>query len=182
MWVYLGSAAYMDYEEGYLPWQFANDDFIGLDFWQIYIFSTYWVCTVITTVGYGDYAGGTTLEYQVTLFLELTGIVVFATLQIAVNSIVNSGTSFASYFDEKEKQIDFWLLKLEKANFPYHFSGFQYMLLSRKTKESIRNDFNMIIEEYGFWELCTDKDKVWIVKVLFGYIIEELEPFFHGCE
>ena len=33
MWVYLGSAAYMDYEEGYLPWQFANDDFIGLDFW-----------------------------------------------------------------------------------------------------------------------------------------------------
>lgn len=56
------------------------------------------------------------------------------------------------------------------------------MLLSKKTKESIRNDFNMIIEEYGFWEMCTDKDKYWVVKELFGHIIQELEPFLYGCE
>ena len=47
---------------------------------QLYIFSTYWVCTIITTVGYGDYYGGTTIELEATLFLELFGIVVFTLL------------------------------------------------------------------------------------------------------
>ena len=33
----------------------------------LYVFSLYWVFTTLTTVGYGDYSGGTTAEYMVTL-------------------------------------------------------------------------------------------------------------------
>ena len=80
LWIYVGSPAFKDYEANLLPWQLANEDFIGMSHYEIYVFSTYWVCTVITTVGYGDYSGGTTLEYQVTLFLELFGLVVFTAL------------------------------------------------------------------------------------------------------
>jgi len=69
LWLFIGGADYMDYEEGFLPWRYANEDFHHMDYYQLYVFSTYWVFTVITTVGYGDYAGGTTLEYEVTLFL-----------------------------------------------------------------------------------------------------------------
>ena len=36
---------------------------------------------------------------------------------------------------------------------------------------SIKNDFNMIIEEYGFWEKITSKDQAWIVSELFGDIV-----------
>lgn len=80
LWIYVGSEAFLDYEDDFLPWQYANTDFHGMDKYQIYVFSTYWVCTVISTVGYGDYSGGTTLEYLVTLFLESSGILVFALL------------------------------------------------------------------------------------------------------
>ena len=69
LWIYIGGPAFNDYEEGYLPWQLADEDFHGMTNYELYVFSTYWVCTVITTVGYGDYAGGTTLEYEVSLFL-----------------------------------------------------------------------------------------------------------------
>ena len=51
---------------------------------RLYVFSIYWVCTVITTVGYGDYSGGTTLEYEYTMCLEFFGLLVFATMQTAV--------------------------------------------------------------------------------------------------
>lgn len=80
LWIYVGGEAFYDYEPGYLPWQFDNEDFDGMSYYQLYVFSTYWVFTVITTVGYGDYAGGTTLEYEVTLFLEAFGMVVFTVL------------------------------------------------------------------------------------------------------
>ena len=58
--------------------------------YQLYIFSTYWVCTVITTVGYGDYHGGTTLEYEATLFLMIFGVVVFSLLQLTVTRFISS--------------------------------------------------------------------------------------------
>ena len=80
VWVWIGSPDFIGYESGYDPWQIANDDFKGYSQWQIYIFSVYWVCTVVTTVGYGDYAGGTTVEYMYTIGLEFFGLVVFSVL------------------------------------------------------------------------------------------------------
>ena len=64
---------------------------------QLYIFSTYWVCTVITTVGYGDYYGGTTLEYEATLFLTIFGIVVFTLLQITMTRLMSSKYNFSFF-------------------------------------------------------------------------------------
>ena len=57
VFIWIGSDQFIDYEEGYPPWQIAYDDFKGYTKYRLYIFSVYWVCTVVTTVGYGDYAG-----------------------------------------------------------------------------------------------------------------------------
>ena len=84
VWIWIGSEDFADYEEGYLPWQIENADFEGYTQYRIYIFSVYWVCTVVTTVGYGDYSGGTTLEYIYTICLEFFGMILFASIQIAV--------------------------------------------------------------------------------------------------
>ena len=46
--------------------------------------SVYWVCTVISTVGYGDYSSSTYTEYWAMMFLEFFGMVVFAVLQVTV--------------------------------------------------------------------------------------------------
>ena len=79
-WIFVGSAYFLDYEEGYLPWTLANDDFANMTNLQMLVFSNYWICTVITTVGYGDYYGGNTLEYQFTTAVEFLGFVIFAML------------------------------------------------------------------------------------------------------
>lgn len=79
-WVWIGSADFIDFEVGYDPWSIDIEDFQGNSEYQLYIFSVYWVCTVVTTVGYGDYAGGTSLEILYTICLEFFGIVVFAVL------------------------------------------------------------------------------------------------------
>lgn len=78
VFVWIGSESFMGYEDDLLPWQMANDDFKDYTPYRLYIFSVYWVCTIVTTVGYGDYTGGTTLEYIYTMFIEFAGIVVFA--------------------------------------------------------------------------------------------------------
>ena len=57
VWIWVGSDYFIDYEEGYPPFQVAIEDFHGYSKYRMYIFSIYWVCTVVTTVGYGDYAG-----------------------------------------------------------------------------------------------------------------------------
>ena len=97
IWIWLGSISFENYEEGRLPWQMANDDFAGNSKYQIYVFSVYWVCTVVTTVGYGDYYGQTTIELQYTIFLEFFGLVVFTVLQVAVLQVVNHDTTFDSF-------------------------------------------------------------------------------------
>ena len=63
IWIFIGSDYFVGYEDGYTPWTLENEDFKDYSDFQLLIFSIYWVCTVITTVGYGDYSGGTTVEY-----------------------------------------------------------------------------------------------------------------------
>ena len=79
-WVWIGSEDFMTWEVDRTPFFVANSDFHDDTKYRIYIFSVYWVCTVITTVGYGDYAGSTTLEYEYSIFLEFFGLVVFSML------------------------------------------------------------------------------------------------------
>ena len=122
-WLYIGSEAFLGYDDGYVPWQLRNEDFKDFSRYQLYVFSTYWVCTVVTTVGYGDYNAETTLEYEVTLFLEFFGLVVFAVLQMTVTRMAADKYGYKNYIYEKEQQIDMWLLTIEKSNPPYHLPG-----------------------------------------------------------
>ena len=101
-----------------MPWQFTNSDFEGLDRYQLYVLSVYWVCTVITTVGYGDYSGGTTLEYMGMIGLEFFGLVCFAVLQVCINMIVSYDISYENFINEKDMAILMWLYDLENSKNP----------------------------------------------------------------
>ena len=105
LWVWIGSDSFSGYELGYEPWQLANDDFKDYTQYRLYIFSVYWVCTIVTTVGYGDYTGGTTLEYLFTIFIEFAGIIVFALVQIAVQQMVNHNPTYQHFVQQMEYKI-----------------------------------------------------------------------------
>ena len=84
LFIYIGSERFIDFEEGYVPWTIANSDFHNMSNNELMIFADYWVCTVVTTVGYGDYTGSTSIEYMFTFGIEFFGFVIFAALQIAL--------------------------------------------------------------------------------------------------
>jgi len=65
----------------------ANDDFEGYTEYQLYVFAYYWIFTAISTVGYGDYAGGTTLEYIFSIIIEFVGLCFFSLLMFAVSKV-----------------------------------------------------------------------------------------------
>lgn len=182
MWIYAGSEVYLGYEEGHIPWQFANEDFLGMDRAQIYVFSTYWVCTVITTVGYGDYSGGTTAEYGLTIFLEFFGLVIFTILQVAVNRLTSGSYNFDDYYHMKTERIELWLLTMEKANLPYHLPGEMIAHLRKTAKMNLTKSFNIITDEYGFWKQLPEKYKSELVKIIFYEMLPVCETFLTGCE
>jgi hypothetical protein len=65
MWVYIGKVV-----EG--SWIRRPDELITVDnnsISDVYISSTYWVITTITTVGYGDIKGYTPEEYIFSIFV-----------------------------------------------------------------------------------------------------------------
>ena len=79
------------------------------------IFADYWVCTVLTTVGYGDYAAATSLEYCFTIGLEFLGIVVFSVLQIAMLKIVKLERNFGVAISGFDYESLCFMQRLEKS-------------------------------------------------------------------
>jgi hypothetical protein len=92
IWLYIGDKKFLG--DTHDPWEIANTDFDGYTHFQLYVFSVYWILTVITTVGFGDYTGGTMLEYLITVFLEFTGLIVFSVLMILITNVVESNYNF----------------------------------------------------------------------------------------
>ena len=57
---------------------------------KLYVFSFYWIFEVITTVGYGDYSGGTIREWQFSIFTEFLAISFFAILMSQIGLIFDN--------------------------------------------------------------------------------------------
>jgi len=65
------------------------------------IFAYYWVFTVFSTVGYGDFAGGNKLEYLITLLFEFTGLLVFSWISLLLANFVSTQFSFSLFISTK---------------------------------------------------------------------------------
>ena len=115
LWIFVGSEYFVDMEEGAVPWTLDGEDFEFMSKLQLIIYSTYWVCTVITTVGYGDYTGSTTLEYIFSFGIMFFGFVIFSIIEIAVLSVVEIEYSFLGYVSELDFEALVWFSVLEKS-------------------------------------------------------------------
>jgi hypothetical protein len=81
---------------------------------------------VITTVGYGDYTGGTSPEYIFSIILQFIGLIFFSFLMGSINSIFNTSDNFEDLIDEKLDSLDMWIKKIEKSNKPFHIQPYLY--------------------------------------------------------
>lgn len=183
-WIFVGSDYFVDYEEGYLPWTLANDDFANMTNLQMLVFSNYWICTVITTVGYGDYAGGSTLEYQFTTAVEFLGFVLFAMLQIAVLQFVTlKNRNFGSFLTNIEMEALAWFNRLERASGAGSLPRGLYESMKDRITWSFRNDHTIILNEYDFFRVLPPKMQNELIEYLFGQEFRgKFQHIFEGCE
>ena len=109
-WLYVNDFNSMD-EDDATPFETAGDT---------YIFSLYWVFTTLTTVGYGDYSGGNSREYIVTLVFEFVGFCYNAVLISVMSSFFAAETSFDDLLNWRLGDMELWLKRLELSYKPYH--------------------------------------------------------------
>lgn len=95
------------------PWIVKKPELVG---GKIYVFVFYWVFEVITTVGYGDFSGGTTVEFLISLLIEFKGLIVFTVLTLLMNQLVESGFSYEQLVTEKFWELEAWIVKVERSN------------------------------------------------------------------
>ena len=106
---------------------------------QVYIFSLYWVFTVLTTVGYGDYAGLGSEEFIFSVFLEFCGLSFFALLTGMIAPLVAPTKDFNALITEKTYDLDFWIKKLQQANSSYenfYIPANLYINISQNVEEA----------------------------------------------
>ena len=97
IWIYVGDKT-SNLAPNESPWMIKFSSTLDShNKYQIYVFALYWVLTTVVTVGYGDYYGGTRIEYCLSMAYEFLGILFVSFLMFSINSVANSVNDFAHY-------------------------------------------------------------------------------------
>lgn len=128
LWIYIGLTDKDLPAEERESWFYVND-FNSMDDndttplaneASTYIFSVYWVLTTLTTVGYGDYSGGTSREYLVSLLFEFVGFCYNAILISIMSTVFSSEITFDDLLNGRLAEMDLWMKRIELSYKPYY--------------------------------------------------------------
>ena len=126
---------------------------------EIYILSLYWICEVLTTVGYGDFSGSTGEELFFSMFLEFGGLLLFSILTGLLVQYLAPGESYEQMLSQFVEDGDLWVLRLEAAantdgagrSSHCQIDSKLYRKISISAEEAFKHDFNLIVESAGFY-------------------------------
>lgn len=148
------------------------------------MFAFYWVLQSVSTVGYGDYtaAAGNTDEYLFTLFLEFTGIVFFSALTFKMQIVVKRKISHDSRYHQFMQDLNLWIKKLELTDREKHIKPALYYDIIRNVEDAFSLDFDMIIDEFSFYQKLPPKRQTELVDFIFRKFKKDFANFFDPCE
>ena len=147
LWTWLGTKQFLS--DPNAPWLLKNPQLgSGGD---LYIFILYWVFTIITTVGYGDFTGGTAGEYLVTISIEFAGIICFTVLIMLVNKLADSRLTYEKFVFDKFTELDEWIIKVEHCNKSLSLEPSLMVAVRKNLEDAYEYDFNVILEEFDFY-------------------------------
>ena len=183
VWIYLGRWDEGLPEEEHTSWVLVNDfPVVEGNESFIYFFSLYWILETMTTVGYGDYSGGNTREYIFSMILEFVGLSFFSLLMGVMSTFINHDTSFEFLIETRMHELDLWIRKVERSSKPDYLHPKLYGDITKYVKEAFLFDFNLIVEEFCFYQMLMPKDQKILINTLFEDFIERFDHFFGTCE
>jgi hypothetical protein len=71
-----------------LPWIQADPRINAYEKEQKYVLTIYWIFTLVTTVGYGDFVGSTKGEYWLTVLFQFLGVLIFSIMSFLVLQVL----------------------------------------------------------------------------------------------
>ena len=175
-------------EDGFMTELIENDTdgvWSGYGPSEIYIFSIYWILTVVTTVGYGDFTGQNNKEMLYSILLEFGGLLLFSTLTGILVELVQIGGNFKDLLADYMFNANVWVLKLEKANDKKRETFMPaplYKQVTEDIEQAFERDFNLIIEQAEFYQQLKPQDQTLLIKTLFEEFRTEFRNFFDPCE
>ena len=118
---------------------------------DIYANAFYFILTTITTVGYGDLGGNTTIELLFSMIVEFVGLTFFSFLTGTISVMFSGDQSFESLINARMEQLDLWLLRLENCNKEEKIPNKLYHSIKEFIQDAFVYDYNLIIEEFNFY-------------------------------
>jgi hypothetical protein len=79
---------------------------VEIDNADLYLTSYYFTITTITTVGYGDFSAGTSLEKIVCIIIEFLGVIAFSLASGALTNYISQQDTKSAAFEEKMSVLD----------------------------------------------------------------------------
>ena len=138
---------------------------------------------VFATVGYGDVTGKTKSEMLFSVVLEFLGMSFFSLLMGTTISFVKSvNTGFGAFYDSKINFLDQWVMRVDRSDKINNLDSKLYMTILRQIEEAMKFDFNMIIEEYEFYQKLTPRMQTELISYLFYDFRNHFKHLFDWCE
>ena len=133
----------------------------------------------MSTVGYGEFAGSTVTEWWFTVCIEFLGVTFVAMLLGFMGKAIGQDVSFDGFITSRMDAIDTWVLKLEKSNKPKFLSPILYSGITSNVENAMMYDYNLIIEEFEFYQQLTPRMQTELIDEIFIDFQEKFMPFFN---
>jgi hypothetical protein len=183
MWVLIGKQDENGWVSKFISEQKSPDDptkpAVVWDYaLTIYANAFYFILTTITTVGYGDITGDTTIEYLFSMCVEFIGLTFFSFLTGTISVMFSGDQSFEALINARMEELDLWLLRLENCNKEEKIPNKLYHSIKEFIQDAFIYDFNLIIEEFPFYNELPASIQNQISESLFRGFKQSFNNFF----
>jgi len=101
-----------------------------------------------------------------------------------ISSIFSKSDIFDDFIEQKLDALDIWIKKIEKSNKPMHIQPTLYNDIRKYVEQAFMFDFNLLIEEFGFYQVFSPKIQTELIlnTGMFKDFERSFNHFFEECE
>lgn len=96
--------------------------------------------------------------------------------------MIASGLSYEKFIAEKFRVLEEWIVKVERCNWPRSLDPSRLVAIRKNLEDAFEYDFNVIIEEFHFYQNLSPHLRSELMVELFGPFEKKFNFFFGELE